>query len=496
MNKIEIVELLMARAGTYNTQYRRPYQTTGTAQAVNMISERLDSLNGHVKNITGGLLAGVAADFVAPTAAPESNAGIIIPNGWGTDRYFFFMRVRVYNAIGGYSTELIQGYTEHPEIISMSGSMDPHARFYINSVTSLTESLEYRGHQPERVSRVADAYHVVTNNTWTDITALSDPSSQNFTCMRPGDIYTSLSSQASGMTGDLVDFRTLSTKTPRASRRSNSLSTDYASQVINGTLQAASRSMFGTEDSELYLNAIGLTIEQPLSKNAFISAISAMNNIPISDTFTASDLFRLDPNLANPMDDRMKVFTSSGASPMQSGGLQHRAEFSEQWGGASHENLASAMIANAITGLMIEAGLAVAHIQATNHNIGGPVIRALDAQGLAGQDVRAAMMGFQARLQSEVIDHISYHNQISYNIEIRGEIARATMISLQFEQRPMMTFVAPSFADALTAPVLTSNMEQLHNVAFDFGNMLGAVIQTPTPTLESLVQGTSGFEGI
>lgn len=496
MNKIEIVQLFMAKAGTYNTQFRRPYQTTGTAQAVNMISERLDSVNGQVSGITGGLLAGVAADFVAPTAAPESNAGIIIPNGWGTDRYFFFMKVRVYNSIGGYTTELIQGYTEHPEIISLSGSVDPNARFYINSVTSLAETIEYRGYQPEKVSRVADAYHVVANHTWTDITALSDPTTQHFTSMRPGDIYTSLSSQATGMTGDVVDFRTTATKTPRASRRSNSLSTDYASQVINGTLQAASRSMFGTQDSELYNNAIGLTVEQPLSKNAFINAISAMNNIPISDTFTASDLFRLDPNLLNPMDERMMIFAGGSASPMQMSGLEHRAEYSEQWGGATHEHLAAAMIANAITGLMIESGLAIAHVQATNHNAGGPIIRALDAQGIAGQDVRAAMIGFYARLQSEVIDHISYHNQISYNIEIRGEIARATMISLQFESRPMLTFVSPSFADALTAPVLTSSADRLQSVAFDFGNMLSAVIQTPTPSLESILQDNTSYSSI
>ena len=35
---IEIVELLMAKAGTYNVQYRRPYTTTGTAHAVGMLA--------------------------------------------------------------------------------------------------------------------------------------------------------------------------------------------------------------------------------------------------------------------------------------------------------------------------------------------------------------------------------------------------------------------------------------------------------------------------
>lgn len=495
-SKIEILELLMAKAGTYNVQYRRPYATVGTAQAVNMLSERVDQLQGHLRGVTGGFLAGVAGEFVAPTAAPESPSGILIPNGWGVDRYYFFMKVRVYNSLGGYTTELIQGYTEHPEIISHAGSMDPNARFFINSVTVMKDSVEYGVGGAQQIGRVTDAYHVVANNAWTDITSLKDPSIPQFTSMRPADVFTSLSAQTMHMGNDVMDFRTMNTRTPRASRRANGLSTDYASQVINGTLQAVNASQFGAEDAERYSTAAGMIIEPTLNKNAFIDAISRQNNTPISDSFTAADLFRLDPNLANPMDERMQVFTGGQIAPMmQQTGLEHRAEYSENWGGSSHENLAAAIIANAITGLMIEAGLAVAHVQCTNHNVGGPVIAPRDAQGLAGQDVRAAMMGFQSRLQTEVIDQVSHNNQIAYNIEIRGEIARATMISVQFENRPMLTFVAPSFADALTAPVLTSSSDHLQSVAYDFGNMLSAVVQAPTPSLESIM-GKTGFEGI
>jgi hypothetical protein len=86
------------------------------------------------------------------------------------------------------------------------------------------------------------------------------------------------------------------------------------------------------------------------------------------------------------------------------------------------------------------------------------------------------------------------NNTICYNIEIRGEVARATMISLQLDNHPSVQFVAPSFADALTAPVLTGDRHRLQEVAYDFGNMLEACVSMPTPSLESLT-GT-GFENV
>jgi hypothetical protein len=86
------------------------------------------------------------------------------------------------------------------------------------------------------------------------------------------------------------------------------------------------------------------------------------------------------------------------------------------------------------------------------------------------------------------------NNSIGYNIEIRGEIARATMINLQIDSHQAVTFVAPSFADALTAPVLAASADRLKEVAYDFDNMLSACISTPSPSLETLIG--SGFDNV
>lgn len=489
--KLEILELLMAKAGTYNQQFRRPYQTVGTSSALDQIRERVDQLNGRVRGITPSYLAGVAGEFVAPQAAPESN--ILIPNGWGTERYYFFLKVRVFNSFGGYSVDLIQGYTDHSEILSMHGTMDPNTRFYVNSVTTLKNHTEYGVYGAQNVQNVTDSYHVVANHDWTDISSVIDPNTQSFASMRPGDIYTSLSTQQSGLVNDILDLRVVASRQPRASRRSNNLSTNYASRVINGTLEAISGSMYGSQDAELYTDAAGKVMEASLQTNAFLSAISSLNNLPLSDSFTLKDLYRLDPQLENSSDQRMMVF--AGGNPTLTNSYAHQVGMSDGWGGSGHEELAATIISNAITGLMVEYGLAVVHVQATNHNIGGPVVVPRDAVGLAGQDVRESILGFQTRFQNEVIDHISFHNKIAYNIEVRAEIARSTSIMLQIEGNPPMTFVAPSFADALTAPVITSTPDRLATLAYDFGTMLDAVVTTPTPSLESLVN-SNGFSTI
>jgi hypothetical protein len=495
IQKIQILQLLMARAGTYGVQYRRPYKTNGTGNAVSMITERLDTLQGHVQNISGGFLAGVAGEFVAPQAAPESEKGIYIPNGWGTERYYFFMKIRVMNSLGGSTTELIQGYTDHPDMLSYGGAIDPNTRFTINSVTVLNDTVEYGQYGGYNVSNVTDAYHVIANNNWTDISSLHDQNAQNFVSMRAGDIHATITTQGMNVT-DLVDTRQLGTRIPRASRRSNGLATEYASKIINSTIEAAASMPMSAVSSELHTRAAGNSLEVTLNRNAFMHAISQMNNNTMSDSFTLSDLFKLDPALADPMDQRMTVL-QPGSAIAQSNNpttFSYGAEYSENWGGSSYEHQAAAIISNAIIGLLIEAGLAIAHVRCTNHSMGGPVINIVDGATLGGQDLQRAMFGFQSRLQTEVINQISMNNTICYNIEIRGEVARATMISLQLDNHPSVQFVAPSFADALTAPVLAGDRHRLQEVAFDFGNMLEACISMPSPSLESLT-GT-GFENV
>jgi hypothetical protein len=493
--KIQILQLLMAKTGTYGVQYRRPYKTNGTGNAVSMITERLDTLQGHVQTISGGFLAGVAGEFVQPQAAPESSNGIFIPNGWGTERYYFFMKVRVQNKLGGSTTELIQGYTDHPDMLSYGGALDPNTRFTINSITVLNDTIEYGQYGGYNVSNVTDAYHVVANNNWTDLSSLSDPSAQNFVSMRPADIHTTITTQGMN-TSDLVDTRQLGTRTPRASRRSNGLATEYASKIINSTIEAAASLPMSAVSMELHTKAAGNSFETSLNRNAFMHAISQMNMGTMSDSFTLTDLLRLDPVLADPMDQRMTVL-QTGAAIAQGNNpaaFNYGAEYSESWGGSSYEHQSAAIISNAMIGLLIEAGLAIAHVRCTNHSNGGPVINVVDGATLGGQDLQRAMFGFQSRLQTEVINQISMNNTICYNIEIRGEVARATMINLQLDNHPSVQFIAPSFADALTAPVIAGSTQRLQEVAFDFGNMLEACISMPTPSLESLT-GT-GFENV
>lgn len=493
--KIQILQLLMARAGTHQVQYRRPYKTDGTGNAVKMITERLDTLQGHVQTISSGFLAGVAGEFISPQATPESEKGIYIPNGWGTERYYFFMKVRVQNKLGGSTTELIQGYTDHPDMLSYGGALDPNTRFTINSVTVMNDTVEYGQYGGYNVSNVTDAYHVISNNNWTDISSLRDPSAQNFVSMRPGDIHTTITTQGMNIS-DVVDTRQLTTKIPRASRRSNGLATEYASRIINSTIEAAAALPMSAVSAELHTRAAGNSFEATLNRNAFMHAISQMNFNSMSDSFTLSDLFKLDPALADPMDQRMTVLQPGSAIAQSNNptAFSYGAEYSESWGGSSYEHQSAAIISNAIIGLLIEAGLAIAHVRCTNHSIGGPIINVVDGATLGGQDLQRAMFGFRSRLQTEVIDQISMGNTISYNIEIRGEVARATMINLQLDSRPSVQFVAPSFADALTAPILAGNAMRLQEVAYDFGNMLEACVSMPTPSLESLT-GT-GFENV
>lgn len=501
---IRISRLMMGEAPGYDRQFRRPYQTTINGTVLNSVQERVHAAHGDASKMGAGLFAGIAMDMVSPQASVELDAQnrplvIDIPHGWDTKRFYFLLEVQIYNELGGYVTEILQGYTDHYDHLSLSNKLNPNAQFFVNSITQLGSLLEHTPYGAINSVRVQEANHVVVNHSWNGLESLGN--SGTFTSMRPGDIYSKINSQVKLGEASYFDARTTGTSQPKASRRLNGVPTSYAGSLFKGYMQAVAADMYDGTGPDIYSSAMGKTLEPTLSRDAFLSAISNMNNTPVSDMFTYGDLLRIDPTT----DSRLVVFVSGGVSSGFGGAASYGMQGQgEHWGGQNAETHAAAIIANCIPGLLISAGLSQVDFLATNHAIDGPQITFSDANGFGeGQDLMRPLDVFRSRVQQEVIDQLSYHNQILYNIRVRADIYSNTMIEIQFESKPSVMFNSPTFADALIAPVLTADRGRLDEVAHDFNELMSAAVQTPSLNLENINYSghqvgnqSAGYQGV
>src|SRR5690606_33190833 len=106
--QIVVTELLMLETGTYNDMYARPYQSHTNDAKLNILAEA--TRGGQA--LQPSSLSGVAGLFLQPSAEVDRSSPIITPNGYGSKRFRFLMKVEYTNAMGLRHTLAYSGYTD------------------------------------------------------------------------------------------------------------------------------------------------------------------------------------------------------------------------------------------------------------------------------------------------------------------------------------------------------------------------------------------------
>jgi hypothetical protein len=70
----------------------------------------------------------------------------------------------------------------------------------------------------------------------------------------------------------------------------------------------------------------------------------------------------------------------------------------------------------------------------------------------------------------------------NFDIEVRCTIYYATFVKIRMESGYTVEYSAPTFADALTAPLLTQDSNRLNEVAHDFKQLVKTVTGTVNST--------------
>ena len=449
---LRITKLLLHETGTYNAQYRRPYDTVMDNNTISVFSEALNN----VSKYTPGLIGGLANKFISPVATPEKQ--LMITNGWGERRLRFVMEV-VYNShLGEGPKEVVLGYTEFNGI-SMGGHIDPNMRFYVNSIMETRSTTSYGPTGANVQQGVTSGSHIIVDNAWGGV--YSPDRDQN---MRPTDVYTAMTRlQLQGIPqGDIYDTRSMTNNTAIKSNRANSSATNYVSKIFNGYSNAVRNAAFGAGESSIMDDARGLVMESSAPDDPFLSAIMNVRGDPaLGNTFTLNDLKQLDPNVSN-------VTTAIVTSP-QTRAVTHYAGQTADWGGSNIQTTTATILSQAVPSLLMDVALTRIVFMATNRILGGGVqTTIMDAQGFSGGDLSNQLAVFISRLESEVLRDISFNNSIDFALEMHADLMGETFVKISLGGEPMVDFVTPQFCDALMAPIVSGINDRVMNVASDF----------------------------
>lgn len=473
---IKIKKLLIHETGTYNDQFRRPYETTLDGQTLSVLQERLDGSD----DFSASMMSGVANQFVKPMGSPERP--VTIQHGWGERRARFMMEVEYDYMTGGKITEVILGYTSHMGMAG-TGAIDPNMEFYVNGTMHVRDTIERTPTGNHHFLSVIDSSHVLADNNWGDAGGMY--SAEKDHRMRPVDVFATMSRTHLPNPATTLDMRTTLTNSAVKSRRSNSMASNYMANILDSYKNATSKQEFGMEERTILGDARGLVAEKSATGDPFLSAIANIRGTPVGNVFNYRDLISLDPGT-----DYVTVVQFMGEAHRAQ---VHQAGQTQHWGGSDLETHAATVLSQAVPSLLMSLMLTGVGFKSTNRTIGGIVdTRLFDVVGFSTTDLTPYAQAFKTRLEHEVLRDLTYGNSMDFAIEMRADLLGETWISISINNGPQIDYVVPSFADALTVPVLTSNPSLAVTLANDFNTLFETVRSSTIPGMSGNTVGVFG----
>jgi hypothetical protein len=451
----KVVELLVLEIGTYNQQWRRPFETHLDGAGLDMFQNALAGAASY----RPAMLNGIANQFILPAAQPEKQ--IAIPGGWNEQRMRFHMKVRHEFRMGGFITEHIIGYTNYNGANATGFASD--LEFYVNSTLMVRESLEQTPLGMQTYTTIADNSHILVDNNWEGIFGQTEQR------LRPEDVLSTMSrTHLDVPAGSLIDGRSTQSNVAVKSRRQNSMAPHFMATILDAHKNAKESEEFGQGEQQILSQARGYASDNNVGKDPFLSAISQIRGTALGNTLSWRDLSRLDPNATHVT----QVILMDNAARAET----HWAGQTADWGAADVTTQASTILAQSVAGLMFDEMLTELVFKCTNNVQGGGVhFQPFHAASFTSLAVEPIVERFANRFRHEIWNDLTFNNQIACNMELRMDLYGESWIKLSLNGEPMTDYVVPSFSDALTVPVITNNANAALEIANDFDLLIGAL---------------------
>ena len=462
---IKVVRFIVTETGTYNDQFRRPYESHLTQQSFNEILENAT----RASSITPSLFSGYTSQIVAPSAYAESQ--IVIPEGWGERRFRFMLELEVQYKTGGNIREILTGYSDTPaNSASMYGTLAPDTIFRINNTIHVATQVQYTPFGNQVSTQLADCSHLLINDNWGGVYS----NNRDF-MLRPTDIFSK--SLTAGLETQLqnetsFDGSNVLMNIAQKSKRTNAVPTNYVSSIVKNYTNAYSQVGISSDsigDDDALSTAQQYARENSAARDPFLDTVASMKAMPVSNLFTLNDLRNIDPDLDNKM-----IYVKKGLAQMND---VHMAGQTQGWNGSDlHTHIAN-LLANAVPSLMMSHLIVSMSFISTNMDLTGAInTRIANIDGFSKNvDMSNYARAFVSKFENEVLSDIIKNFQVSIGVEMRVDLLSETWIGLTLNNE-RIDFVVPSFSDALFVPVLTNNAQRSNQLAADMKGLLDNIV--------------------
>ncbi len=457
MSNMVVTRLILAETGTYNDMALRPFQSNVNGEVVRQMQEA--TRGGTLLQPSN--LAGLAGSVVRP--ASEAQGVVSIEQGWGQPRFRFMMEVRHTPFAGGEFVQYLTGYTDHVGV-SHGGHLDPNMRLYFNNSIMTRVVTEYgpTGHYTRQT--VSDASHIITGDYSPDFNSMH----RTAHTMRPEDVFGTMNTfrlrDVIDDPNDLFDTRTTFAQgTMKKSRRSNGSAPTYLSRLMNTWSNTMAGADTNASEGEIYAKAAGDVREGLVSQDTFLNVLQMNTSLQEGSSITYAELNHISPGL----DDRTQVAMSTGA--VRTSHLEnHRAGQTEHWGGTTNETIVATILAHSIPAIMMDLMLTNVVFFVTNQTLHGQYhMELVHTEGFANVDLTPYGNAFMRRLETEVLTDLTHNNQIGLQIQGHVDVLGESRFTISYNSGPPIEYAVPSFADALMAPIITNNADNLRILASD-----------------------------
>lgn len=477
MNKFTVSKLIMVETSRYPDMYLRPYESNydyQTQQALNHSTESGSKL-------TANALTSVASMILKPSAVPVGVVGMV--NGFSEKRFSFMLEITEYNTriTTGGVRYVITGYTDQLGVINdRRGNpiLDPNMSFYINNIHTIRDTLVNTAIGKSYRSNMASSLqlpHVSTSNR--DGFGFSNTPTY---LMRPEDVAGKISTENDptrkylNESSGVIDLGGVLTGVV-GSKRGNTSRSHYLSDLFTGYVNAL------TDTSDFEYDDVWDKTKQnvrgnALSNNPFIAELMMTTDFAAVGSFTLSELDNMTGNAASDLAD---VIIKNNLSNANAGRLgMFDSTDSDDWGMASTTSQAATILQQSIGSIMSDCMLTTVGFIVHNNTLTGemdfrftsPINSFTD-----GIDLTPLLENmFKPRVMAEIIDDISFNNQVSFSLECVMDLHYESTISISIDGEEGF-YVAPSFCDGITTPVLTYDNVSLSNLAEDVVSMVGSI---------------------
>lgn len=448
---VKINRVLFTPTGTHNRQFQRPYGLTNNLD--NSMMDTLRQVTQEGKSISAGVLAPYAGSILRPSADVMWDTNII--NGWDNPRLRFMMEVDIDNQAGT-TRQYLSGYTNYPGYHRNLNhvTFDPQMELVVNRVLSLNLGRD-GGIRMAGSDRVLVGDYQPTFGGGNDNVAVG---------LRPEDIFSIMQvSSAGGYAEPVIDGRTVfAGNVPKFSTIANDLPNQYLTRVLKGVMPihnfSAMDGMVGSMNDSLD-RAIGQYAEMAVNSNRVMHQIVQHGGFQEGCSFTYKCLMEIGSNYGN-LDDRVSLIEPTSVSGFEM--PLHQAGSTANWNAGNTEAIIAQVISSQVPALMSDHFLTKFAFTATNRTLTREfVVEPLGAPSswLPNPEmINYSIQSFIHRLTQEILVGLSVNNALDFNIRVIIDMYGETHVFASVMGGPETHFCAPSFADSLTTPLLSQNV--------------------------------------